>query len=82
MDIRFSSGLIKITFENNEPFPGKSIRMKGEALTNGFDASLETCEWMKDHVGYPVNKDDLLKIRKAIDDNNAKKSFQVLFMGE
>lgn len=82
MDIKFSSGLIKITFEANEPFPGKSIRMKGEALSNGFDAAPETCEWLKDHVGYPVSKADLLIIRKAIEDNNAKKSFQVLFMGE
>ena len=82
MDIKFSSSLIKITFESDEPFCGKSIRMKGEALLDGFDAALDTCEWLKDHVGYPVSCDELSIIRKAIEDNNAKDSFKILFMGE
>ena len=74
--------MIKITFENDEPFSGQSVRMKGEALTNGFDAALPTAEWLKDHVGYAITHDDLLIIRKTIESNNEIDSFKILFMGE
>ena len=82
MEIKFSSKFIKITFENNEPFSGRSVRMKGEPLTNGFDAATHTAEWLKDHTGSPINTEDLEIIKNAIRKNNDVDSFKVLFMGE
>lgn len=82
MQIKFSSKFIKITFENSEPYSGKSIRMKGEPLSNGFDAALHTIEWLCNHVGYPVDPNDLDTIKIAIKKNNEIDSFKILFMGE
>lgn len=82
MQIKFSSKFIKITFENNEPFCGKSIRMKGEPLTNGFDAALYTAEWLENHIGSPVAPEDLDYIKDVIQKSNNAGSFKVLFMGE
>lgn len=82
MDIKFSARFIKITFENGEPFSGKSVRMRGEPLVNGYDAALSTAEWLKNHIGYPVENSELSLIKKAIEINNAKDSFQIVFMGE
>ena len=82
MQIKFSSGMIKITFEANEPFYGKSLRMKGEALTNGFDAALSTAEWLENHIGFPVNHEDLESIKIVIKKNNDVNPFKILFMGE
>jgi len=82
MIINFSAKFIKITFEKNEPFPGKSIRMKGESLSNGFDASLVSAEWLENHIGSPVSSNDLHLIKEIIEENNKTSSFQVLFMGE
>ena len=82
MQIKFSSKFIKITFEDNEPFCGKSIRIKGEPLVNGFDAALYTAEWLENHIGSPVKAEDLGSIKGAIQKNNDAGSFKVLFMGE
>lgn len=82
MQIKFSSKFIKITFENNEPFSGRSVRMKGEPLVNGFDAALYTAEWLENHIGTPVNSLDLETIKNAINKNNDTDPFKVLFMGE
>ena len=82
MQIKFSSKFIKITFEDNEPYSGKSIRMKGEPLTNGFDAAFHTAEWLDNHVGYPITPDDLVVIKMIIKKNNETDTFKILFMGE
>ena len=82
MQIKFSSKFIKITFENNEPFSGRSVRMKGEPLADGFDAALHTAEWLENHIGFPVNSVDLEIIQNAIIKNNDTDVFKVLFMGE
>ena len=81
MQIKFSSKLIKITFEDNEPYSGRSIRMKGEPLANGFHAALHTAEWLVDHVGYPVTPYDLHTIKRAIVKNNETDPFKISFMG-
>ena len=82
MQIKFSSKFIKITFENNEPFAGRSARMKGEPLADGFDAALHTAEWLENHIGTPINSADLEIIKNAILKNNKTDAFKVLFMGE
>ena len=82
MQIKFSSKLIKITFEINEPFSGRSVRMKGEPLSNGFDAALNTAEWLENHIGIPVSSTELSTIKKAIEQNNKVDAFKILFMGE
>ena len=82
MQIKFSSKFIKITFDNNEPFSGRSVRMKGEPLSNGFDAALYTAEWIENHVVSSIDSGDLEIIKSAIRKNNNIDSFKVLFMGE
>lgn len=82
MEIKFSSKFIKITFDNNEPFSGRSVRMKGEPLTNGFDAALHTAEWLENHICYPIKVEDLNIIKNAIKANNDTDTFKVLFMGK
>lgn len=82
MQIKFSSKYIVITFENNERFSGKSVRMKGEPLVNGFDADLHTAEWLENHIGSPLTCDDLITLKTLVKQNNKTDSFAVSFMGE
>ncbi len=82
MQIKFSSKFIKLTFNDSEPFSGRSVRMKGEPLDNGFDAALHTAEWLENHIGSPICNEDLETIKSAITKNNDTDSFKILFMGE
>lgn len=82
MKIKFSSKYIKLEFEFGEPFSGQVIRMKGEPLTNGFDADLASAEWLGDRAGESINPRDLLIVKQAIELNNSKDTFRIVFMGE
>ena len=82
MQIKFSSKLIKITFDNEEPFSGRSVRMKGEPLANGFDAALHSAEWIENHLTSPISPADLTIIKNAIIKNNDIDAFKISFMGE
>ena len=82
MDIKISSKFIKVTFEANEPFCGLSVRMKGELLSDGFDASLASLEWIENHQTRPVDEKTKEEIHKLIEKDNENHSFKVLFMEE
>ena len=80
MIIKFSSDILKITFEEHEPYPGRSIIMKGEALDSGFDAALSSMLWLpsKDIV----SNNDKQAIYSLIQKNNAESDFVIMFMEE
>ena len=57
MKIAFASDLIKITFENNEPFEERSLVMYGEVLQNGFAATVSTMSWLSPDKQFLSEKD-------------------------
>ena len=82
MEVKFSSSKIKLTFAQGEHFEGRSVRMSGEALYDGFDAALSTMEWVENGVGYSVTEEEKKLICKAIEERNKYYSFKVRYMEE
>ena len=80
MKIKFASDLIKIIFEEDEPFFKKTIIMRGEALWNGFDADLSTMQWLD--LKRNVENTDKTKIQELITKNNTTQPFKIKFMEE
>ena len=80
MDIKFSARYVLITFEKGELFEGLSIRMGGEPLTDAYDASLSTMEWIEDHKTFPVDDFVKQKVKELIEKDNVKHSYKVIFM--
>ncbi|MBQ4099931.1 MAG: hypothetical protein IJC83_00105 [Oscillospiraceae bacterium] len=82
MKIRFYSDLIKISFTNNESYCGKTVRMLGEALDDGFDAALSTAEWELENKRVALSDLERDVVRKTIEDCNCNSDFKILFMDE
>ena len=82
MEMKFSAKFMKITFEPGEMFDGLSVRMKGEPLSNGFDASLDSMEWIENHQTHPADNYVKQKIRELIEVDNLNHPFKVVFMEE
>ena len=82
MKIKFSSRFIKIAFEVNEEFSGRSLRMDGEPLNNGFDADENSMTWLPPYEHEKIDEKTKKSIKQLINDRNKTNSFTVLFMGD
>jgi len=82
MEILFSSSKIKITFGTGSEFAGRSLRMSGEALHNGFDADADSMTWLTPYDCEVVNDTTKARIVELIAVRNLSRDFQIKFMGE
>ncbi len=80
MKIRFASDILKITFEDNEPYTGRDVTMRGEALYSGFDAALSTMEWLSSKSS--VNEEEKQVICNLIKRHNETSNYIIMFMEE
>lgn len=80
MDIKFASDIIKLTFDESEPFAGSNVIMKGEALCSGFDAALSTMRWLP--TKEKVSEIEKLTICEVIQKHNAESDYIIMFMEE
>lgn len=82
MEIKFASDLIKITFEDNEPFAGRALMMYGEVLDKGFAAITSTMSWLSPNKGEVISDDDRETVRKLFFDHNQNNNFRVKLIEE
>jgi len=80
MKILCSSNKIKITFAEDSEFSGRSLRMNGEALNNGFDADADSMTWLAPYDSEVIDNSKMAKIIELITVWNSTKDFQILFM--
>ena len=81
MKIMFSSRFVKLTFEAGEEFSGRSLRMAGEPLSNGFDADENSMAWLPPYEHEKIDEKTKKVIKQLINNRNKTNSFTVLFMG-
>lgn len=77
MIIKFASDLIKITFEENEPFSNRSLIMYGEVLHKGFAATLSTMSWILPDNEEIVTSSDKAVVCKLICNYNKNSEFRI-----
>jgi hypothetical protein len=73
MKVRCSSSYIKCTFEENEPFAGRTAIMDGEPSVEGFDAIWRSIEWYDDGNNGPISPVEKNTIRRTIEKYNITK---------
>jgi hypothetical protein len=81
MKILCSSSQIKLIFGKDSEFAGRSLRMKGEALNNGFDADADSMTWLSPIGSEAVDDKTKAKISELIAAWNSGRDFQIMFMG-
>ena len=77
MKIMFASDLIKITFEENDPFARRSLIMYGEVLHHGFAANVSTMNWLSPGNGDRVSKSDKEIVCQLLRNYNKNSDFHV-----
>ena len=81
MEIKFSPKFIKLTFGTDEEFSGRSLKMAGEPLNNGFDADVSTMVWLAPFDSEVIDEKTKDSIKQMIIDRNITHNFKILFMG-
>lgn len=82
MEIKFSARFIKLTFDIEEEFSGRSLKMAGEPLDNGFDADTNSMIWLEPFDTEEIDESTKNRIKQLIIDRNKTHSFKVLFIGD
>ena len=82
MQIKFSSDLIKITFEESEPFSKRTLMMYGEVLQHGFAAITATMTWLSPIKHENVSDFDKRIVRSLLSQHNQKDDFRVELIEE
>ncbi|MBQ7969077.1 MAG: hypothetical protein IJ292_04575 [Clostridia bacterium] len=75
MKIKFASDIIKITFENEEPFANRSLIMSGEVLDDGFAAIVSTIKWLPSDKENTLSDSDREIVCSLIRNYNKNSSF-------
>lgn len=82
MKVVFASDIIKITFQENEPFANGSVTMEGEVLNKGFATLVDTMTWLSPNKGEPVSSTDKTLICTMVSEYNANKDFNIELVEE
>ena len=77
MKIKFASDILKITFEENEPFGGRSLVISGEVINHGFSAIVSTMNWLSPGKREPLSANEKALVSKLIQDYNKGSKFFV-----
>ena len=73
MKVRCSSSYIKCTFDENEPFAGRTAIMDGEPSVDGFNAMWKSMAWYDDGNRSPISPVEKNTIRGTIEKYNITK---------